>query len=153
MSILNIQAVEDSRKALSGKDGALYNGNGKLLARMETFSTKASVASQSYQPIGEFQEHAVVTGYKITISFTEYVIEDEEFISDLFEMFENGTIPEWNFQGVVHGRNGSEERMVYNYCVPDGDIDLQNVSIGELIKRAWSMTVNDKPRLQGRLSQ
>ena len=32
MGIINTQAVADGRKVRTGKDGALYNGKGKLLA-------------------------------------------------------------------------------------------------------------------------
>ena len=60
----------------------------------------------------------------------------------------SGQQPNWNFQGVVYGRNGSEQRMNYRGCVPDGNIDLQGASVGDIIKRAWNMVVNDPPELQ-----
>ena len=49
------------------------------------------------------------------------------------------------------GRNGSEERLVYNDCVPSGNIDLQNVTVGDLIKRQWSLFVNGAVNQQGKL--
>jgi len=60
-------------------------------------------------------------------------------------------MPEWSFQGVVQGRNGSEQRMVYRDVVPSGTIDLQNLSVGDVIKRAWSLFVNSPPELQSLL--
>lgn len=42
--------------------------------------------------------------------------------------------------------------MIYRDCVPSGNIDLQNVSTGDLIKRAWSLFVNRPPELQNLLS-
>jgi hypothetical protein len=152
MSIINLQAAEDVRDALSGKDGVIYNGNGKLLAQIESFQVSENVSTVTYQPLGAFQDRAVPTSFKVTITLSEYVIEDNELISDLFEMNNEGTIPDWNLQGVVRGRNGSEERMVFPHVVPDGSIDLQNVTIGDLIKRNWNLTVNGAPHLQGRLS-
>lgn len=53
--------------------------------------------------------------------------------------------------GVIKGRNGSEERLVYNDCVPSGNIDLQNVTVGDLIKRQWSLFVNGAVNQQGKL--
>ena len=153
MSIINLQAAEDARDALSGKDGAIFNGNGKLLATIENFQIQENVTAANYQPIGSFQERSVPTSFKVTITMSEYVVEDNEMIEDLFNMNQTGEIPEWNFQGVIKGRNGTEERMVFPYVVPDGSIDLQNVTIGDLIKRSWSLTVNGTPHLQGRLTR
>ena len=153
MSIINQAAAEDWRNARSGKDGALYNGNGKLLASVRSFQTSEDVTTQSYQPIGAFQDRSVPTSYKITLTIEQYVIEDDEFIQDLYDMNETGVVPEWNFQGVVYGFNGSEQRMVYPMCVPDGSIDLQNIQIGELLTRSWNLTCNGQPRQQGRLSK
>ena len=59
-----------------------------------------------------------------------------------------GTMPSWNFQGLMKGRNGSEQRMNYRSCVPSGTIDLQNVTVGDILKRAWSFFVNEPPALQ-----
>lgn len=42
--------------------------------------------------------------------------------------------------------------MNYRQCVPSGAIDLQNVTVGDLLKRAWSMFVNEPPELQKLLS-
>ena len=38
--------------------------------------------------------------------------------------------------------------MNYRQCVPSGTIDLQNLSVGDIIKRAWSLFVNEPPELQ-----
>ena len=84
----------------------------------------------------------------MTLTFTEVVVTDERFISELFDGMVSGNMPSWNFQGVVKGRNGSEQRMNYRQCVPSGAIDLQNVTVGDLLKRAWSMFVNEPPELQ-----
>ena len=149
--MFNNQAINDVRKVLSGKDGALFNDSGKMLASMETFQAQVNVNTTAYQPLGDAQEHKVFTGYGVTLVFTETVIEDSTFITDLMAGLKNGQMPQWNFQGVIKGRDGTEERMIYRSCIPDGTIDLQNVAVGDLIKRAWSLTVNEPPELQSKL--
>ena len=153
MPFINEMASEDARNVRSGKDGAVYNGNGKLLASVRSFTADEDVSTQAYQPVGAMQEMAVPVSYKITITIEQYVVEDDEFIQDLFNMNENGIAPEWNFQGAIQGFNGSEQRMAYPRCVPDGTINLQNITIGELLTRSWNMTCNGRPRQLGRLSK
>jgi len=150
--MLNNRAPIDARKVLTGKDGALYNDEGVMLATVETFQTQVNVTNAKYQPLGDAQEHEVFQAYGVTLTFTEVVIADERFIQELFEGMKTGVMPAWNFQGVVKGRNGSEQRMIYRQCVPSGTIDLQNLSVGDTIKRAWSLFVNDPPELQSLLN-
>lgn len=150
--MLNNRAPIDVRKVLTGKDGALYNDEGVMLATVETFQTQVNVTNAKYQPLGDAQEHEVFQAYGVTLTFTEVVIADERFIQELFEGMKTGVMPAWNFQGVVKGRNGSEQRMIYRQCVPSGTIDLQNLSVGDTIKRAWSLFVNDPPELQSLLT-
>ena len=52
MGIINTQAVADGRKVRTGKDGALYNGKGKLLATVEVFQAQMGVTNQKYHPLG-----------------------------------------------------------------------------------------------------
>jgi len=150
--MLNNRAPIDARKVLTGKDGALYNDEGVMLATVEIFQTQVNVTNAKYQPLGDAQEHEVFQAYGVTLTFTEVVIADERFIQELFEGMKTGVMPAWNFQGVVKGRNGSEQRMIYRQCVPSGTIDLQNLSVGDTIKRAWSLFVNDPPELQSLLT-
>ncbi len=150
--MLNNRAPIDARKVLTGKDGALYNDEGVMLATVETFQTQVNVTNAKYQPLGDAQEHEVFQAYGVTLTFTEVVIADERFIQELFQGMKSGVMPAWNFQGVVKGRNGSEQRMIYRQCVPSGTIDLQNLSVGDTIKRAWSLFVNDPPELQSLLT-
>ena len=44
MGIINTQAVADGRKVRTGKDGALYNGKGKLLATVEVFQAQMGLS-------------------------------------------------------------------------------------------------------------
>ena len=145
--MFNNRAPIDTRKVLTGKDGALFNDQGVMLATVEV-----NVTNAKYQPLGDAQEHEVFQAYGVTLTFTETVIADERFIQELFNGMKTGVMPSWNFQGVVKGRNGSEQRMIYRQCVPSGTIDLQNLSVGDIIKRAWSLFVNDPPELQSLLT-
>ena len=149
--MFNNRGPVDVRKVLSGKDGALFAEDGTLLATVETFQTKVSVTNAKYQPLGDAQEHEVFTGYNVTLTFTETVISDERFIQELFDGMASGFMPDWNFQGSIRGRGGTYQRMNYRQCVPSGDIDLQNLSIGDTLKRAWSLFVNEPPELQSLL--
>ena len=147
--MLNTRGPVDSRKVLTGKDGALYNDAGTMLA---TFQTQVNVTNAKYQPLGDMQEHDAPQSYAVTLTFSQVVIEDDEFITEFMNALKEGTMPIWNFQGLVKGRNGTEQRMNYRSCIPTGTIDLQNLSVGDLIKRAWSFTVNEPPALQKLLS-
>lgn len=151
-TILNTAAVKNARKVRSGKDGGLFNNSGKLLASMEKFQSQMSVTNAKFQPLGSNQEYETNTGYNITLNFSEIVVEDNEYITDLLNFQNTGVLPEWQFQGVIHGTNGSEERYVYPQVIPSGTIDLQNVSSGDVIKRAWSLFVNGKVKQQGKLT-
>lgn len=128
-----------------------YMAKGKLLATMEVYQAQVNVTNTKFQPLGDPQEHEIFTSYGQTLTFTEIVVEDGEFITDLLAGMKSGEMPSWNFQGVIKGRNGSEERLVYNDCVPSGNIDLQNVTVGDLIKRQWSLFVNGAVNQQGKL--
>lgn len=148
----NNNPIVDTRKVLTGKDGALFDDAGVMLATVEAFQTQVNINNSKYQPLGDAQEHEVFTSYGVTLTFTEIVISDERFIAQLMEAMRTGTMPDWNFQGVLKGRNGSEQRMIYRQCVPSGTIDLQNLTVGDIIKRAWSLFVNEPPELQALLS-
>ena len=58
----------------------------------------------------------------------------------------------WDFQGTLLGRNNSEERVIYRECIPSGQVDIQNVAVGDVIKRNWNFFVNRPPKLQSLLS-
>lgn len=42
----------------------------------------------------------------------------------------------------------SDGRYIFRSCVPDGAIDIANVTSGDIINRAWSFRVNEPPDLQ-----
>ena len=113
----NTQAAGDSRHVRTGKDGAFFSQEGKLLATVETFTSNVSFNNASYQVLGDTQE-----------------------------------MPVWNFQGSLLGRNESEERITYYECIPSGQVDLQNITVGDVVKRNWNFHVNKAPKLTSLLS-
>lgn len=42
----------------------------------------------------------------------------------------------------------SDGRYIFRSCVPDGSIDIANVTSGDIITRSWSFRVNEPPDLQ-----
>lgn len=152
MAKLNRRAASDSRYARAGKDGGLYNSRGVLLATMESFQSQAAFNNAKYSVLGDGQEHETLNTFGVTLTASQLVVEDDEFIEDIFRFMQSQVMPEWNFQGVLQGSNGSEERVVYRQVIPSGNIDLQNISMGDVIKRAWSFFVNGVPTLQSRLT-
>jgi len=146
--MLNQRGPIDTRKVLTGKDGALYNDAGVMLATVESFQAQVNVTNAKYQPLGDAQEHEAFQAYSVTLTFSQIVIEDDAFIVEFMNALKEGTMPSWNFQGLMKGRNGSEQRMNYRSCVPSGTIDLQNVTVGDILKRAWNFFVNEPPALQ-----
>lgn len=45
----------------------------------------------------------------------------------------------------------ADGRYIFRHCVPDGSIDIANVTTGDVLNRAWSWRVNMPPDLQSLL--
>ena len=148
----NNRGPADVRRVFTGKDALLFNEQGILLATVDTFTAQVNVTNATYEPLGDTQSHEHLSSYSVSLNITQCIIEDDEFIQDMFTMFSVGQPVMWTFQGVLKGRNGSEQRMIFRDCVPDGQIDLQNFTTGDIIKRQWNLAVNCPPELQNLLS-
>lgn len=144
----NVRAAGDSRHAITGKDGAFFNEDGVLLATVDTFTSNVSFNNAKYSVLGDGQEHETANTFSVSLTMSQLVIEDDAFIVELMEALETQIMPRWNFQGSIMGRNGSEERVAYYECIPSGQVDLQNISTGDVIKRSWNFFVNRPPKLQ-----
>lgn len=152
MSVLNTSPVADVRKIMSGKDGALYDENGTLLVSVENFQSQVAVNNATYQPLGDAQEHAAMTSYRVTLTFSEIIVEDSAFFQQFMKGLAEHRMPVWTFRGMVRSPyDASEEQVIYRDCVPDGNIDIQNMQVGELYKRPWSFVCNKPPELQSLL--
>lgn len=150
--MINTRAAGDARHARTGKDGAFYNADGVLLATVDSFTSNVSFNNASYSVLGNAQELETANTFKVSLTMSQVVVEDDAFIQELITAMKEQTMPCWNFQGTLKGRNGSEQRMVYSECVPSGQIDLQNITTGDVVKRAWNFAVNQPPELQSLLS-
>lgn len=144
----NVRAAGDSRHAITGKDGAFFNEDGVLLATVDSFTSNVSFNNAKYSVLGDGQEHETANTFSVSLTMSQLVIEDDAFIVELMEALETQIMPRWNFQGSIMGRNGSEERVAYYECIPSGQVDLQNISTGDVIKRSWNFFVNRPPKLQ-----
>ena len=148
----NNRGSADTRRFFTGKDALLLDENGVTLATVDQFTAQVNVTNAKYQPLGDTQEHSQLASYSVTLTISECIVEDEKFIQDMFTMFSVGQPIWWTFQGVLKGRNGSEQRMIFRDCVPDGQIDLQNFTAGDIIKRQWNLACNCPPELQNMLT-
>jgi len=148
----NERSAGDSRHARTGKDGAFYSEDGVLLATVEQFTSNVSWSNAKYSVLGDAQEHETANTFSVNLTMSQIVVEDDQFIQELMEALETQVMPSWNFQGTLLGRNGSEERVVYKECIPSGQVDIQNVAVGGVIKRNWNFFVNRPPKLQSLLT-
>ena len=148
---LNDQSILDTRKVVTGKDGQLFvtnkAGANIFLAEVDTFQAQLTPNNTDYQPVGSSLVFSVNTGYSLGLTLTEVVVRDDVMLGELIQDIQNGYFPGYDFQGKIRRRDGQEERIVYRWCVPDGTIDLQNLTPGEIIKRAWSFRCNATPEM------
>ncbi|MBQ6091358.1 MAG: hypothetical protein IJL07_08860 [Lachnospiraceae bacterium] len=147
----NVRAAGDSRHARTGKDGAFYNADGVLLATVESFQSNVNYNNAKYSVLGDAQEHETANTFAVNLTMSQIVVEDDAFIQELMTALETQEMPRWDFQGSLLGRNNSEERVVYRDCIPSGQVDIQNISVGDVIKRQWNFFVNRPPKLQSLL--
>lgn len=139
----------DVRRVFSGKDSLLLNEDGEKLVTVDAFQAQVNFTNAQYQPLGSHIQQEFMTAYSITLTITECIIEDNRFIQDVFDFFHIGRhAPQWTFQSVIKGYDGSESRYIFRDCVPSGQLDLHNFSAGDIIKRAWNLHCNMPPELQ-----
>ena len=150
--MINTKAAGDARHARTGKDGAIYNADGVLLATVESFTSQVNFNNASYSVLGNAQELETANTYKVTLTINQVVIEDDQFFVEMMEALETQVMPVWNLQGSLKGRNDSEQRVMYRECIPSGTVDIQNLTVGDTIKRAWNFAVNKPPKLNSLLT-
>lgn len=148
----NPKAAGDARYARHGKDGAIYNDEGVLLATVESFVSQVNFNNANYSVLGNAQELETAGTFKVTLTMSQIVIEDDQFFIEMMEALETQQMPNWNFQGSLQGLNGSEQRVMYRECIPSGAVDIQNLAVGDTIKRNWNFAVNRPPKLQSLLT-
>ena len=149
----NPQASLDTRKLATGKDGQLYvtvsDGTQIFLGEIETFHAQMNVNTTTVQPMGSAQQFAVELSYAVSLSFTEMVIRDDVMLKPMFDDLRNGIFPRFDFQGKLRRTiDGVEQRQNFTDCVLNGNIDLMNLTPGDIVKRNWNFHVNGAPDLQ-----
>lgn len=150
--MVNDQASADVRGVRTGKDAEVLNGDGQRLARIDQFQSQVNFNNVQYNPLGCTVDMEAPNTVAVTVTFEELVIEDEQFLKDVFEYMGTGTLPDWTMYGVLHGEGDVEERVMYEKLVPSGSIDLQNFTVGDVIKRSWSLHSNAVPKLMSELT-
>lgn len=150
--MLNTRASSDARHARAGKDAGLYDQDGNLFASVESFQAKAAFNNIKYSPLGQNQELEANNTYGITIAISEIVVEDGFLFNQVMAAVSSGESPVITVDGVVEGRNGSQERVTYRECIFSGDNDIQNVATGDVIKRALNLFCNGKPEYRSQLT-
>ena len=140
---------KEPRYHFSGKDACIYDSDGELLCSVESWQAQVNFQNASWQAIGSPIQQEFMTGYAVTIAITEAIVEDNKFIREVFDFFHNGRhAPMWTFSSVLKGYDGSESRYVFYDCVPSGQLDLHNITVGDIIKRTWNLHCNQPPELQ-----
>lgn len=142
---------KDVRRVYSGKDTAIFDEDGKQLSTVETFQIQVNFTNANYQALGSPIQQEHITGYSVTGTMTNCIIEDDRFIRDIFDFFHVGRhAPMWNIRSVIYGYGDGDNESVYIFrdCVPSGQVDLHNFTVGDVIKRAINFHCNQPPDLQ-----
>lgn len=146
----------NTTELMTGKDGKLFVSSGGVntfLAEINEYKVSMNVNSTEYQGVGSILVGTVPTGVTFDLTFTEAVIRDDLIISPLLEAISNGYVPVYNFQGLMQKPDGSsEERLTLNNAMPNGTIDLQSLTPGEVIKRQQSFRLNSIPKLIAKMA-
>jgi len=88
---------------IRGYDGELYDGDGNLLAEVNTFQAQINSTNTDYQAAGNQQVWAIPQPYTVTLTFTETVIKDAKILKKVLDSLAKGA-PDasLNFMGVLH---------------------------------------------------
>ena len=150
--IRTLSAPGDARQSLTGKDAVIYNKDGVQLATADAFQVNISYNNQPYVVLGDPQEHETADTYKVTLTLSHYVIEDDSMIQELAASMKTNRPPHWTIRGSLLGHDESEQSMTFRDCLPSGQIDLQNFQVNQTIKRSWNFIVNRPPELSSFLT-
>lgn len=148
---MNKQAQTDWRSAITGKNGEIFitgsDGKNKAFGSVDEFKVGLNATNVDYQPIGSYQVYGVPAGMTITVALTETVIDDSFLLEDLYADMENPDGLEFSIQGKLTRRDGKVQRQYFKNLIPDGSIDLMNITPGDIVKRAWNFRCNATPEL------
>lgn len=74
--MINTRAAGDSRFARTGKDGAIYNADGVLLATVDSFTANVTYNNAAYSVLGNAQELETANTFKVYLESTKGGEED-----------------------------------------------------------------------------
>lgn len=144
------EATLDPRKVMTGHDGKLYitvGGVSQFMANVDTFQSQINFTNTEFQPVGDLMNYAIPTGVSVTLTYTEAVISDDLVMAPILDALAKGYVPTFDFRGTLDRQYDSQgQAITYNNCIPDGAMDLQNLTPGEVIKRSTSYRVNSLPK-------
>lgn len=150
------EATLDPRKVMTGHDGKLYitiAGKSQFMANVDTFQAQINFNNTDFQPVGDLMTYAIPIGVSCTISYTEAVISDELVMGPILEALAQGYVPTFDFRGTLDRKyDDQSQEITYGNCVPDGAFDIQNLTPGEVIKRAMNYRVNTIPKYLSQLT-
>lgn len=152
--MLNNQAILDTRKLITGKDGQLFvehpeTGDMIFLAEVNTFNVSMNVNNTDYQPVGSPLVFGVQTGVTFSLTFTEALIREDVTMKPILDMIQQGITPNYTFQGALKRQyDGTETRQILRNCIPDGSFNLMNVTPGDVLQRESSWRINSFPEYQ-----
>lgn len=145
---VNNSGPRDVRRLFSGKDAAIFSEDGTHLATITQFQAQINITNGNYSPLGSAITMQHLLSYEVTLTAQETVIETGSFITDMYRWLMEGYPVDFTIRSQIVGWNGTTESIVWRQCVPDGQIDLQNMNVGELWVRSWSLHCNAPPELQ-----
>jgi hypothetical protein len=149
------EATLDPRKVMTGHDGKLYitiGGKSIFMANVDTFQAQINFQNTDFHPVGDLMTYAIPIGFSCTLTYTEAVISDEFVMGPILDALAQGYVPTFDFRGTLDRAYDSQsQELVYGNCVPDGAFDIQNLTPGEVIKRAMSYRVNTIPKYLNKL--
>lgn len=149
MAVRN-EVTLDPRKVMTGHDGKLYitvDGKSQFMANVDTFQAQINFSNTDFQPVGDLQQYAIPISFAVTLTYTEAVISDDLVMEPILEALANGIVPTFDFRGTLDRPYDDQgQELTYGNCVPDGAMDIQNLTPGEVIKRSMSYRVNSIPK-------
>lgn len=149
---LNPSASTDARHSRTGKDAMLYNENGQPFAQINGFEINTGFNNTKYSPLGNNLELEAAGTVGISISIEEIVVKDGELFNRVLDSIENGECDPMTFDGVIQGRNGSQERLTYRECIFSGDQKIQSAKTGETLSRGYKLHCNSQPERRSQLT-
>lgn len=140
----------DPRKVMTGHDGRLYvtvDGKSVLMANVDTFQSQMNFSNIDFNPVGDRLTYAIPGNISVSLTITEAVVTDDITLGPVLDAIAAGKKPTYDFRGCLDREYDSQQEDIsYQTCVPDGTWDVQNLTPGDVLKRALGFRVNSIPK-------